>query len=97
MGSSGRGCGWHQIKMVRMNRNHCNLRCTQPCTGALQQPLPTPTYQGGHLLRHHTGGPNPYLLPAVERSHAIPLHQVLHWAVGPSPFGEGHSFGPPAQ
>ena len=26
---------------------HCNPRCTQPCAGALQQPLPTPTYRGG--------------------------------------------------
>ena len=25
---------------------HCNPRCALPCAGALQQPLPTPTYRG---------------------------------------------------
>ena len=26
---------------------HCNLWCAHPCRGALQQPLPIPTYRGG--------------------------------------------------
>ena len=29
---------------------HCNPRCALPCAGALQQPLPTPTYRGGIYL-----------------------------------------------
>ena len=32
------------------------------------------------------GDPHPYLLPAADRHHAIPLHLVEHLAVGPSPF-----------
>ena len=59
---------------------HCNPRCAQPCAGALQQPLPTPTYRGGIYLGTIPGDPHPYLLPA------IPLHLVEHLAVGPSAF-----------
>ena len=65
---------------------HCNPRCALPCAGALQQPLPTPTYRGGIFLGTIPGGPHPYLLPAADRHHAIPLHPVEHLAVGPSPF-----------
>ena len=65
---------------------HCNPRCALPCTGALQQPLPTPTYRGGIYLGTIPGDPHPYLLLAADRHHAIPLHLVEHLAVGPSPF-----------
>ena len=65
---------------------HCNPRCALPCAGALQQPLPTPTYRGGIFLGTIPGDPHPYLLPAADRHHAIPLHLVEHLAVGPSPF-----------
>ena len=64
---------------------HCNPRCALPCAGALQQPLPTPTYRGGIYLGTVPGDPHPYLLPAADRHHAIPLHLVEHLAVGPSP------------
>ena len=64
----------------------CNPRCALPCAGALQQPLPTPTYRGGIYLGTIPGDPHPYLLPAADRHHAIPLHLVEHLAVGPSPF-----------
>ena len=65
---------------------HCNPRCALPCAGALQQPLPTPTYRGGIYLGTIPGDPHPYLLPAADRHHAIPLHLVEQLAVGPSPF-----------
>ena len=65
---------------------HCNPRCALPCAGALQQPLPAPTYRGGIFLGTIPGDPHPYLLPAADRHHAIPLHLVEHLAVGPSPF-----------
>ena len=65
---------------------HCNPRCALPCAGALQQPLTTPTYRGGIYLGTIPGDPHPYLLPAADRHHAIPLHLVEHLAVGPSPF-----------
>ena len=65
---------------------HCNPWCAQPCAGTLQQPLPTPTYRGGIYLGTIPGDPQPYLLPAADRHHAIPLHLVEHLAVGPSPF-----------
>ena len=65
---------------------HCNPLCALPCAGALQQPLPTPTYRGGKYLGTVPGDPHPYLLPAADRHHAIPLHLVEHLAVGPSPF-----------
>ena len=65
---------------------HCNPRCALPCAGALQQPLPTPTYRGGIYLGTIPADPHPYLLPAADRHHAIPLHLVEHLAVGPSPF-----------
>ena len=65
---------------------NCNPRCALPCAGALQQPLPTPTYRGGIYLGTIPGDPHPYLLPAADRHHAIPLHLVEHLAVGPSPF-----------
>ena len=65
---------------------HCNPRCALPCAGALQQPLPTPTYRGGIFLGTVPGDPHPYLLPAADRHHAIPLHLVEHLAVGPSAF-----------
>ena len=65
---------------------HCNPRCALPCAGALQQPLPTPTHTGGTYLGTIPGDPHPYLLPAADRHHAIPLHLVEHLAVGPSPF-----------
>ena len=65
---------------------HCNPRCALPCAGAMQQPLPTPTYRGGIYLGTVPGDPHPYLLPAADRHHAIPLHLVEHLAVGPSPF-----------
>ena len=65
---------------------HCNPRCALPCGGALQQPLPTPTYRGGIYLGTIPGDPHPYLLPAADRHHAIPLQLVEHLAVGPSPF-----------
>ena len=65
---------------------HCYPRCALPCAGALQQPLPTPTYRGGIFLGTIPGDPHPYLLPAADRHHAIPLHLVEHLAVGPSPF-----------
>ena len=65
---------------------HCNPRCALPCAGALQQPLPTPIYRGGIYLGTIPGDPHPYLLPAADRHHAIPLHLVKHLAVGPSPF-----------
>ena len=65
---------------------HCNPRCALPCAGALQQPLPTPTYRGGVYLGTIPGYPHPYLLPTADRHHAIPLHLVEHLAVGPSPF-----------
>ena len=64
----------------------CNPRCTQPCAGSLQQPLSNPTYRGGIYLGTIPGDPNPYLLPAADRHHAIPLQGVEHLAVGPSPF-----------
>ena len=65
---------------------NCNLRCALPCAGALQQPLPTPTYRGGIFLGTIPEDPHPYLLPAADRHHAIPLHLAEHLAVGPSPF-----------
>ena len=65
---------------------HCNPRCALPCAGALQQALPTPTYRGGIFLGTVPGDPHPYLLPAADRHHAIPLHLVEHLAVGPFPF-----------
>ena len=65
---------------------HCNPRCALPCAGALQQPLPTPTYRGGMYLGTIPGDPHPYLMPAADRHHAIPLHLVEHLAVGRSPF-----------
>ena len=65
---------------------HCNPRCAQSCAGALQQPLPTSTYRGGMYLGTIPRDLQPYLLPAVERHHSIPLHLVEHLAVGPSPF-----------
>ena len=65
---------------------HCNPRCVLPCAGGLQQPLPTRTYRGGIYLGSIPGDPHPYLLPAADRHHAIPLHLVEHLAVGPSPF-----------
>ena len=65
---------------------HCNPRCALPCAGALQQPLPTPTYRGGIFLGTIPGDPHPYLLPAADRHHAIPLHLVEHLAVRRSPF-----------
>ena len=65
---------------------HCNPRCALPCAGALQQPLPTPAYRGGIYLGTIPGDPHPYLLPAADRHHAIPLHLVEHLRVGPSPF-----------
>ena len=65
---------------------HCKPRCALPCAGALQQPLPTPTYRGGIFLGTIPGDPHPYLLPAADRHHAILLHLVEHLAVGPSPF-----------
>ena len=69
---------------------HCNPRCALPCAGALQQPLPTPTYRGGIYLGTIPGDPHPYLLPAADRHHAIPLHLVEHLAVGPSPLQKRH-------
>ena len=39
---------------------HCNPRCALPCAGALQQPLPTPTYRGGIYLGTIPGDPHPY-------------------------------------
>ena len=65
---------------------HCTPRCALSCAGALQQPLPTPTYRGGIYLGTISGDPHPYLLPAADRHHAIPLHLVEHLAVGSSPF-----------
>ena len=65
---------------------HCNPPCALPCAGALQQPLPTPTYRGGIYLGTIPGDPHPYLLPAADRHDAIPLHLVKHLAVGPSAF-----------
>ena len=65
---------------------HCNPRCALPCPGALQQPLPTPIYRGRIYLGTIPRDPQPYLLPAADRHHAIPLHLVEHLAVGPSPF-----------
>ena len=65
---------------------HCNPWCAQPCAGALQQPLPGPTYRGGRYLGTIPGDPHPYLLPAADRHHAIPLQLVEHLAVGLSPF-----------
>ena len=65
---------------------NCNPRCALPCAGALQQPLPTPTYRGGIYLGTIPGDPHPYLLPAADRHYTIPLHLVEHLAVGPSPF-----------
>ena len=65
---------------------HCNPRRAQPCAGALQQPLSTPTYRGGIYLGTIPGDPHPYLLLAADRHHAIPLHLVELLAVGPSPF-----------
>ena len=64
---------------------HWNPRCSPPCAGALQQPVPTPTYRGGIYLGTIPGDPNPYLLPAADRHHAISLHLVEHVAVEPSP------------
>ena len=71
---------------ITVQCTHCNPRCAQPCAGALQQPLPTPTYRGSIYLGTTRGDPHPYLLPAADRHHAIPLHLVEHLAVGPSPF-----------
>ena len=65
---------------------HCNPRCMQPCAGAPQQPLTTPTYRGGIYLGTIPGNPHPYLLPAGDCHHAIPLHLAKHLAVGQSPF-----------
>ena len=65
---------------------HSYSRYALPCAGALQQPLPTPTYRGGIYLGTIPRDPHPYLLPAADRHHAIPLHLVAHLAVGPSPF-----------
>ena len=65
---------------------HYNPQCAHPCGGTLQQPLPSPTYRGGIFLGTIPGDPHPYLLPAADRHHAIPLHLVKHAAVGPSPF-----------
>ena len=64
----------------------CNPQCEQPCAGAPQQPLPASTYNIGIYLGTIPGEPHPYLLPAADRHHAIPLHLVEHLAVGPSPF-----------
>ena len=65
---------------------HCNPRCALPCAGALQQPLPTPTYRGGIYLGTIPGDPHSYLLPAADCHRAIPLHLVEHLGVGPSRF-----------
>ena len=65
---------------------HSNPRCAQPCAVALQQPLPSPTYRGGIYLGTIPGDLPPYLLPAADLHHAIPLNLVDHLAVGPSPF-----------
>ena len=40
------------------------------------------------------GDPQPYLLPAGDRHHAIPLHLLEHLAVGPSPFQKRPPHGP---
>ena len=45
-----------------------------------------PYLKGGIYLGTIPGDPHPYLLPAADRHHAIPLHLVEHLAVGPSPF-----------
>ena len=65
---------------------HCNPPCAQPSAGALQQPLPTPTYRGGIYLGTIPRDLHPYLLPAADCHHAILLPLVEHLAVGPSPF-----------
>ena len=68
-------------------RFFCGRTDITPAENAsLQQPLPTPTYRGGKFLGTIPGDPHPYLLPAADRHHAIPLHLVEHLAVGPSPF-----------
>ena len=67
---------------------HCNPRCVLPCAGALQQPLPTPTYRGGIYLGTIPGDPQPYLLPAADRHHAILLHLFEHLEVGTIPLPE---------
>ena len=74
---------------------HCDPRCAQPCAGALQQPLFTPTYRGGIYLGTVPEDPHPYLLPAADRHHAIPLHLVEHLALGPSPFQKRPPHAPP--
>ena len=54
---------------------HCNPRCALPCAGALQQPLPTPTYRGGIYLGTVPGDPHPHLLPA--RTATTPYRYTL--------------------
>ena len=57
---------------------HCNSPYRPQSTG------------GGVFLGAIQGDPKPYCLPAEDRGRTIPLHQVLHLAVGPSLFTGRH-------
>ena len=54
---------------------HCNPRCALPCAGALQQPLPTPTYRGVYTSALFPGTHTPTSCP--QRTATTPYRYTL--------------------